>query len=166
MPRLLAERMAADCVQEFLAAARHRDREAWLLAMSGHRTGAIYLWGYVAEMTLKAAWFTLYGLTKRDLISKNDLRQARLLGMQAYNIHWKGALHDLECWALLLTQHRAALGRPYPIPGFSADVVYHSCRVYGRWRETLRYRKNQAYEYEVRAVAQSAGWLLSNASKL
>ena len=41
------------------------------LALVGaeNRTAAIYLWGYAAEMTLKAAYFALFGLAEEEVIT-------------------------------------------------------------------------------------------------
>src|SRR5437588_276642 len=50
MPRRLLERCQPDSIREFRAAGRQRFDDALALAAAGHRTGAIYLWGYTAEM--------------------------------------------------------------------------------------------------------------------
>jgi hypothetical protein len=69
MPKRLLDRCRPECILEFRASARHRYDEGVALAVSGQRTGAIYLWGYAAEMTLKAAYFALVGLADRDTIT-------------------------------------------------------------------------------------------------
>jgi hypothetical protein len=46
-------------IREFRAAAGLRYREGQRLALTGNRLTAIYLWGYAAEMLLKAAYFRL-----------------------------------------------------------------------------------------------------------
>ena len=68
MPRRLIERCRDDSILEFRRAARQRF-DVLALATAGHRTGSIYLWGYTAEMTLKAAYFSLLGLAESDVIS-------------------------------------------------------------------------------------------------
>jgi hypothetical protein len=54
MPMMLLDRCRPHSVAEFLQAAMVRFRDARTLSMN-HRTGAIYLCGYSAEMILKAA---------------------------------------------------------------------------------------------------------------
>ena len=71
MPRRLLERCRPDSIREFRAAARQRFDDGLSLAAAGRRTGAIYLFGYTAEMILKAAYFSLSGLTETDTITWN-----------------------------------------------------------------------------------------------
>src|SRR5580700_8242529 len=77
MPRRLLDRCNPDSIREYRAAARKRFDDAFALAGRGRRTGAIYLWGYSAEMVLKAAYFSLNGLPEtRNLTWGADLRPA------------------------------------------------------------------------------------------
>src|SRR6202008_2021190 len=69
MPRRLIDRCQPDSIREFRASARQRYEDGLALAGAGNRTAAIYLWGYVAEMTLKAAYFSLFGLAEHDAIT-------------------------------------------------------------------------------------------------
>jgi hypothetical protein len=62
VPRRLPARWRPECIVEFWAAARQRYQDGLACAGGGRRTGAIYLWGYSAEMALKAAYFTLTGV--------------------------------------------------------------------------------------------------------
>ena len=167
MPRLLIDRLQADCVSQFRAAAVIRDRDAWHLARAGRGTAAIYLWGYAAEMTLKAAWFSLLGFSENRPIDRTDLRTA-LATAKAHGITWpqEEPLHAVHCWAQLLVHHRANLKRGYTSAGFSAEILRQSDRVYERWRTILRYKRNRAYPAEVQAVAESARWLLYNSLQL
>ena len=59
MPRGLRARCQPDSIREFRAAARQRFQDGLTAAAGERRTAAIYLWGYAAEMTLKAAYFAL-----------------------------------------------------------------------------------------------------------
>jgi hypothetical protein len=63
-------------------------------------------------------------------------------------------------------RYRIHLGRPYAAPAFGSLVVAHATTVYLRWRETLRYHKNAAYQHEVDRVRDSTRWLLDNARRL
>ena len=62
MPRRLIDRCQPDSIREFRASAQHRYNDGLALSGLGNRTSAIYLWGYAAEMTLKAAYFSFFGL--------------------------------------------------------------------------------------------------------
>jgi hypothetical protein len=68
MPRRLLERCPPDSIREFRASARQRFDDGLVLAGGGQRTAAIYLWGYTAEMTLKAAYFSLIALAETAVI--------------------------------------------------------------------------------------------------
>jgi hypothetical protein len=61
MPSRLLERCNPDSIREFRAASQRRYDDGLALAAQGRRTAAIYLWGYAAEMTLKAAYFSFIG---------------------------------------------------------------------------------------------------------
>ena len=70
MPRRLLSRVGRDTVREFRAAAAERYLDARLLAREGRRTAAIYLWGYVAEMYLKAARISQHSAMSRTKRSR------------------------------------------------------------------------------------------------
>lgn len=162
----MLERCQPDTIREFRAAAAQRARDAQCLATGERRTGAIYLWGYAAEMTFKASYFAVVGFTDTQRISMADLHAARLsapgLGVAPF-----GNLHDIRGWAELLVATRASLpGCAYPIPGFGNVVLSAANRIHALWRESLRYRKNVAYEYELARVQTACQWLLANSSNL
>lgn len=162
MPRLLADRFAEDSISQFRTVAHIRNEDAWQLASAGRKSAAVYLRGYVAEMVLKAAWFDLIGYPEHRAISHGDLREAVNMAMGDYHISGPGNLHNLSLWAQLLVRHRMKLEKDYETVNFAAEVTTHSESVYERWRETLRYKKNCPYSFEVETVARSTGWLLSN----
>jgi hypothetical protein len=51
-------------------------------------------------------------------------------------------------------------------PAFAAQVQGCGQRIGQLWSETLRYRKNRGYEYEVRQVRKAAEWLLVHSDDL
>lgn len=168
MPKLLVERFTEDTIRQFRAAAEMRNEDAWQLARAGRRAAAVYLWGYVAEMTVKAAWFALNRFALDRPITPRDLNSAVALAQGAYGIAWPhhGRLHAVSHWAELLIRHRIALGQPYADPAFGAVLLSETRRICDRWRETLRYKKNSPYVFEVRAVAASVAWLLDKSRVL
>ena len=168
MPRRLLERARPDSVREFRAAARARFADGLALAGAGRRTGAIYLWGYSAEMTLKAAFFTLTGVGETDPITwSGELQPAIEHGRKVYNIHWPkpGAGHNVRAWSELLVAEWSARGAPYPLR-FRHAVQRRGTRIGMLWRETLCYDQNVAYSHEVGRVREAAEWLLTHVSQL
>jgi hypothetical protein len=168
MPRRLLERLNQDCIREFRSAARQRFDDAMTMAGQGRRTGAVYLWGYVAEMVLKAAYFSLIGVPETQALSwQTDLRPAihrgRGLGI-AWPRHGEG--HNVRAWAELLVAVRAlSPATAFAMP-FALAVQRRGQRIEQLWRETLRYRKNFAYPFEMRDVREAAEWFLVNSPTL
>ena len=168
MPRRLIERCHSDSIREFRESARNRYDDGLILASAGHRTAAIYLWGYAVEMTLKAAYFALIGLAEDDVITvPNHIRPAIARGKAApLHIHWSGGGHDVRAWAELLVGVRA-LNTATSFPSVFGNQVQSSGQRVGQlWRETLRYHKNRAYAHEVQQVRLATEWLLIHAKSL
>lgn len=168
MPRRLPDRWQAECIREFRASARQRFDDAFALAAAGRRTGAIYLWGYCAEMILKAAYFSVLGVGESDLITLTaHLFPAIDRGRTTFHIAWPrpGQGHNILAWAELLIAERVSLALDYPAP-FAEQVQRQGQRIGRLWSETLRYHKNVAYLHEVTQVRESAEWFLGNANFL
>ena len=168
MPRRLLDRCNPDSIREYRASAQQRYNDALAMAGYGRRTGAIYLWGYTAEMILKAAYFSLIGLPDtRALTWGADLRPAIARG-RAMGIGWPpaGEGHNVRAWAELLVVVRALAPATAFAAPFALEVQRHGQRIEQLWRETLRYRKNYAYLYEVRQVRESTEWYLIHSPRL
>lgn len=167
MPRRLLDRCNLDCISEFREAARERFDDALAVAGDGRRTGAVYLWGYTVEMLLKAAYFALLGFPEARPITSRDLRDAIDRG-RALGIAWarQGDWHNVRAWAELIVAARASSPATAFAPRFALDVQRHGQRIEQLWRETLRYRKNRAYEFELKQVREAAEWFLINSPNL
>lgn len=168
MPRRLLDRCHPDSIREYRAAAYQRFDDALAMAGRGRRTGAIYLWGYTAEMVLKAAYFSLLGVPEtRALDWRTDLRSAIVRG-RGLGIAWpaSGEGHNVRAWAELLVAARSLSPLTAYAVAFGRDVQRQAQRFESLWRETLRYRKNYAYSYEMRQVRQSAEWFLVHSAAL
>ncbi len=170
MPRRLIDRCQPDSIREFRASARQRYNDGLALVGAGNRTAAIYLWGYAAEMTLKAAYFALNGLAEGQVITvPGHIQPAINLGRAApLSIAWpnQGAGHNVRAWAELLVGVQALNPATTYAPAFAAQVQRCGQRIWQLWRETLRYHKNRAYLYEVRQVREATEWLLVNSTLL
>jgi hypothetical protein len=164
MPRRLPDRFQPDSILKFRAAAQQRSLDAIALEAAGRRTGAIYLWGYVAEMILKAAFFDLSGFSGTQVITRSDL-QAGLGTLPG--IGRNPPLHHLGLWAQALVSLRASTpGLAYPDPAFGSQVTAKAQSLYGLWRETIRYHKNIAYLHEMARVREAGEWLLIRSPEL
>jgi hypothetical protein len=158
MPRSLIDRCQHDSIYEFTAAASQRWHDAISLLRQERKTGAIYLFGYVAEMTLKAAYFRFVGFPSATAITRKDLDAARGWAKVA-GIAWQGNLHSLSSWAeLLVTRRQTTAGGAYPIVGFGTQILTHAQTLQRHWSELLRYHKNTAYDHECRSAHEIADW--------
>ncbi|MBN9122793.1 MAG: hypothetical protein J0I06_27245, partial [Planctomycetes bacterium] len=86
-----------ETITGFLDAARARFAEGTLLLNSGHHGGAVYLFGYVAELVLKAVAYRHFGtgahvtIQKLDRLAVEDLMKQGTLAPKGH--------HDILKWA-------------------------------------------------------------------
>jgi len=168
MPRRLPERLAPGCIREYRVAARQRYQDGRALADAGRQTAAVYLWGYAAEMVLKAAYFSVIGFAETQPITLADLRAAALTA-PGLGVSWPGPnrFHDLRSWAELLVATRSSvLGSAYPLARFGQQVLDTGRRLQLLWCEVIRYHRNVAYAYEVEQVRAGVHWLVLNSVRL
>ncbi len=168
VPKRLLDRWRPECIREFRATARLRYDDGLSLAGQGRRTGAIYMWGYCAEMSLKAAYFSLTLPDTTPITWGGHLQPAIQRGRTVMMIAWphQGAGHNVRAWAELLVAERAATpGRAY-----ASAVAQHvqACgqRIGQLWNESLRYHNNLAYQHEVTQVRLATEWLVVNLASL
>jgi hypothetical protein len=161
MPKPLHERCKPDSIREFRLAAKVRYFDAQLLAEAGRRSAAVYLWGYSAEMMVKAAYFSAIGYAVQQPITLADLDRGRKQSVSVHGIPWSGGMHNIEGWARLLVNERARLGKPYTVV-IASRIISHAGNIYKYWRETLRYHKNRAWPFEAARVQASVDWLSMN----
>ena len=170
MPRRLLSRCQPDSIREFQASARQRYDDGLIAAANGRGLAAIYLWGYTAEMLLKAAYFSVLNIhVATPLTMKDHITPAIQLG-RSLNIVWPqtGQGHNVRAWAELLVLERAT----YPNPKmaysfeFGNQVQANGQRIGQLWNETLRYHKNKPYLHEVRQIREATEWLIVNSELL
>ena len=170
MPRRLPTRCQPDSIQEFRLAARHRYDDGLTAATGGRGLAAIYLWGYSAEMLLKAAYFSVLGIGERTSLHlpihvNPAIQLGRGLGI-AWPQHGQG--HNVRAWAELLVLERAT--HPNPAMAYTANfgvqVQARGQRISQLWNETLRYHKNRPYSFELAQVRTAVEWLLVNSLSL
>ena len=176
MPKRLTERIKPDSIDEFVAAACERYSDGIALAAQARRTGAIYLFGYSAEMVMKAAYFRAIGVSARTKLEMGShlwpaVTQAKQLGVNWPKHH---NLHYVQGWAELLvvtqknllTTSQPPLVSAYADPSFGQRVTFHATTVQTLWTESLRYHKNRAYEFELRRMQSSVSWLMTSLPQL
>ena len=117
-------------------------------------------------MTLKAAYFTLIGLGESAPITVGAHIRPAIARGQSLHVPWPGAGHNVQAWSGLLVAERAATAGMAYTPELGQEVQANGQRLGQLWRETLRYHKNIAYQYEVRQVRQAAEWFLVNSELL
>ncbi len=167
MPRRLPERCRPDCIEGFRNAAIQRHADALNLAQSERRTAAIYLWGYVVEMVMKASYFDLIGMDPKAPITRAELKDAYSVSVNLGWPHGTGrGYHNLEGWGNLLVLKRADLGRNYADPREAERVKNKSKQFQLLWRETLRYHDNKVYLFEVAQARALARWFLARTRTL
>jgi hypothetical protein len=115
-------------------------------------------------MTLKAAYFALIGLADSDTITWPNHLQPAIHHGKTLGIVWPnpGAGHNVRAWAELLVTERALTPATAFAPDFGLAVQRCGQRIGQLWKETLRYRRNFAYSFEVTQVRESVEWLLVN----
>jgi hypothetical protein len=124
MPKRLPDRWQPESIGEFRASALQRFEDGMALAGQGHRTGAIYLWGYSAEMLLKAAYFSVLGRPVPAVLTwAGDILPAINAG-RAMGIAWPylGQGHNVRARAELLIAQRAATPGAAYAPLFGQEV--------------------------------------------
>ena len=134
---LLARRIGTDTVAHLESAAPRRFLEAQLLREKGQLTGAVYLYGYVAESRLAAAYFRLIGYRPSTEITSEARR--RVIAAAIHARFMTGTPHDVAGWALLLVTTRKRRRAGYNRQ-LRDNVVRQARALYARWRPSLRYR--------------------------
>jgi hypothetical protein len=129
---------------------------------------AVYLYGYVIEMCLTAAYFRSIGFHANDEVDAEVLhlkmKQARQRPAAGGQPLMGSDPHPLVGWALLLQDQRRraaakALGRVQ-----SEELrrgVDHARQAYRHWRPALRYKTVQARPAQFQEVRDAASWFLS-----
>jgi len=166
MPKLLPERFATECINEFELAALERFADANQLVRSGRRTGAIYVYGYVVEMLLKSAYFRILGSSDMQVLTIADLRLAigETPASMANQLGSRTArnFHDLLAWMELILAYRKANLIPHADTRFTELLRVHVEATASLWSESMRYHKNTAYPHEVGRVRESCEWVVEN----
>src|SRR5687768_15379452 len=88
--------LGTETIAGYLDAASERYAEASRLLNGGHTGGALYLFGYVAELVLKAASYSHFGLGPTDVIEDTCRRDVEWM-MKKETLKPQGP-HDILKW--------------------------------------------------------------------
>lgn len=163
----LVRRSGYDTLGKLETAARMRKREADILRRNGQGLGAVYLYGYVIETSLKAAYYRCIGLVPATIIDRKLHRLPAedaiklMIGLPAHPQGATVAGHNIIGWARLIDQQRAIpAGGLMPLdPSLATELHNRMQDVFTCWAEFLRYRINRPYNEEIEAMRDSAKWI-------
>ncbi len=153
--RTLCDQIGTDTVRKLEGAVPWRLQDAEVLRDAGRRLAAIYLYGYVVEMLVGAAYFRLieYGLdtditSRARKLAEKQARQEKLMSNEP---------HDLSGWAklLIVTRQRRSTGFSQSL---AMQLRSHADIVYDRWRPSLRYRTLVPTPNDISSVRHSTNW--------
>jgi len=174
MPLTLVRRSGSDTLGKLEASTIMRMREAEALRAVGQRLGAVYLYGYVIESSLKTAYYRVIGLVPATPVDKRLHRWRAedaiksMIGLPSHPQDPAIAGHNVVGWAFLLEQTRAnpASGCAPLDANLSAELHNRMQDVFNCWAEFLRYRANLPYNEEVETMWDSARWIRRNYKNL
>ena len=150
------QRLQPECRSRLLVAAEARFADGDALYRAGRRGGAIYLWGYCAEICLKAAFFRHEGFAPSTPITTKLMRQH--LAQFGSGSAKRDNLHDVVAWSQALIRLRQHLGRPMTVR--LASQLSASCRrIADGWSETIRYHGNRAWPNEAATFRENVHWI-------
>lgn len=159
MTKSLADRLGPDTIHRFQQSAPKRLEEGDLLSRE-HPLAAIYLYGYAAEMVLKAAYFKNLGYGSIAEIDRDARNRAAALA----RLHrfMDREPHDVLGWARLLVWDKQNLHKPAYGAKMSKLIVAMASTVYDNWRPQMRYRNISPSPATVSVVRGAVDWLLKN----
>lgn len=148
----------AESVQQYEEAALERLYDGLELALSdarGQSSGSIYLFGYVIEMVLKAAFFRV---TSHPFVPS---RPVQLTNIAAAVGQQNPPRHDLALLCRALLAGRRAEGLALD-SGVGADLAARIARASGHWSVDLRYNGGLQPRPVVDQMYEDAAWFYAN----
>ncbi len=159
----IVEQLGPDTIYRFERSAPLRLEEGDLLSKSSPLI-AIYLYGYAAEMLLKAAYFKHLRFRALDEIDRDTRNRAMALARS--NGKMNRDPHDIPGWARFLVWDKATLHTPAYEPKFEGRIVTNALLIYENWRPQMRYRNHSADASTVARVREAALWMVDNFKRM
>jgi hypothetical protein len=163
MTRTFVEQLGHETISKFARSAPLRLEEGDFLSKKYPLT-AIYLYGYAAEMVLKAAYFRNLRFGLIDEIDA-DTRNRAMARARVNNLMTRDP-HDIPGWARLLTWEKRTLHPPAYGPGLENQIIVQALAIYENWRPQMRYRHTTPSAVIVARVRKAASWMIENFSKM
>lgn len=166
-----AERLAPDTVVRLERAARERFLSGSALQEEGRRLAALYLFGYIAEICLSAAYlrragFPIHAAIDRDTRHRRMV-QARQLRQTSGEPLMSSDPHPIVGWARFLLWQRNLSGKLKPAEvDLLNGAVNRAVIIYNYWRPELRYKIVEIAPKQLEAAQDAAAWLLARQSDL
>jgi hypothetical protein len=158
-----------ETLQDMESAADDRFWEGLELATQGRLLGALYVWGYVAEMLLKVGAFRVDGASPGEMVGPR-LGPAKVYGKARFSHIGYESGHSVEFWAAFLREKRVDAGRPFSAVAWS-DLALRASNIHARWLVSLRYRSLTLpplatsaidFQAETLQMSEDIGWILNN----
>jgi hypothetical protein len=151
-----------DTISGFERAAQQRFQDGEALRASGRDGGAIYLYGYVVEMVLKAACYRLFGHPPHAPVeSARPIVETWIGELALPVVTRKLQPHDLDAWASGLVWFRDNIhGVSYPI-AFTLSLGTNTDVVLQYWLPGIRYQELPWGPPESAEVSTAAAWFLT-----
>lgn len=170
VPSLIAH-LSPDCIYRLERAAQRRFEEADHLKAKKRPLTAPYLYGYVVEMCLSAAYYRSVGFSPASPIDRDArqrrMAQARQLRTASGEPLMNGDPHPLVGWARFLERQRNLAGSPSPQEKQRLrEAVHRAERVYKHWRPELRYKIVDVAPGQLDEVRRAATWFIENRGRL
>lgn len=126
-----------DAIAEFERAAEARFQEGMLLMQHGLRGAAAYMFGYCAELVVKAAAFRFLGHGPNDEITKANRDQVWNDAVNIMGTKFRKEGHDAPGWAKWLAEARKRVAAAYD-PAWEADLLRHAGTAHALWLPDMR----------------------------
>jgi len=156
---------SAETLGELETVRHERFEDGVKLATCGHRTASAYLLGYVAEMTLKCAFFRLWGYADTEPIGVQNLRTADVLSRGFGVDKPPESFHSPIYWAQAVDGLRNEFGRPLDLYT-SRELNARAECVWSCWVVSMRYRLNRLTEGEFRRLYEATEWIRTQYDRL
>lgn len=164
-----AERLPVDTIKTLSQAARKRYETATILHEM-RPLAALYLYGYVAEMALAAAYFRIIGFQPHVPIDRDTRRRHMAEARQATALDKQPVMnndpHPLPGWARFIKLKRWSVELSPAESHRLNEAINRAQDVYHDWRPELRYKTRVPSAESLRTVRNAVEWLLLNYEKL
>lgn len=168
----LVSHLAPDTISRLERAAKNRynDGERSSSAPAGY-LGAVYLFGYSAEMCLAAAYYRGSGFAPNDPIDRDTrhrrMAQARQIRTSTGEPLMSSDPHPLVGWARFLEWQRSAS------PDLTdrererlSEAIHKAELIYKHWRPELGYKIRDVVQSQFGEVRKAAMWFIEHRGQL